>query len=861
MRVGVHLQALSPGEIGGLEIYVRALVEHLPELAPEITLVLVGTAENLPTFADQRAIEKVELTDQQFACLDRDAIARWNLDLWFCPLLTLEPHEPGLPSVVTIPDLQHETYPQFFSPEILAWRHLHYPRSLARADRVLTLSDHARGQILDRFGVDPERIVAIPLDGGPGLVPEQTSDSSYLAAVAERYELPNRFFCYPGNTWPHKNHAKLFDALALLRERQPDVELVLTGAHIESDKELDVGDLASAVHFLGHVPREDLAGIFALSTGLVFPSLFEGFGIPVVEAMRIGCPVAASSVTSLPEVGGDAILYFDPRDPAEIASRLEQLCLDPHLRDELVAAGRRQARRFAWRDTASRTLEVFQEAIENAGGSPFPVPTLPEISVVVPSYQQAEFLPRTLDSILTQGYPSLQIVVIDGGSTDGSVEILEGYRERYPEQLEFVSETDRGQAHAVNKGLARARGEIIGWLNSDDIYAPGALIAVGRELASNQECDVLYGRADYIDADDQHLGPYPVRPSFDWHALAHNCFLCQPAVFWRRRLTEEGFQLDEDLQTCMDYELWIRLGRDRQFHYFDRILAHSRIYAENKTLARRSEVFDEILRVVRRHYGWLPYSWALGQAAHRLSRRLSNRVSNRIELDPKPTWKTVVLATATLLRHNLPRPAHWAGIWREIRSASSPDHRASLNHREIQAPGSWRGLLLKAGGNGAGSGEVKVYEATTGRVIGRIAPALPGPSEAVIGLPRRNADRFHRLRLEEEIAGLEVSHFDLLPRLGRLRLPTRWSMPSSWRSAEISVSLGNVPVEGCGLVFYLDGRETARWSFSKAGSFRRWLSLPGQATDLRVECEVGSSPAVASADLEVELLEIQEGAA
>ncbi|MCP3959534.1 MAG: glycosyltransferase [bacterium] len=663
MRVGVHLQSLRPGEIGGLEDYVRNLLANLTEVDPEIELVLFCADYNVASFD---GYQTRLLSAAEFAGLDAGRLAAEGLDLWFCPLLVLEPAEPGLPAVATIPDLQHETYPELFTPEILKWRRHHYRHTVERAERVLTLSDFSRTQIVELLGAGPSRVRVTHLDS---TLPAEAASPE---AVAERYGLPERFFYTPGAAWPHKNHAVLFEALAKLRDRHDlKAPLVLTGAQVEGAVDLDAEcrrlGIEDIVQQLGYVPREDLPALYAGSWATVLPSLFEGFGIPVVEAMRAGSPAICSSATSLPEVGGEAAVYFDSHDPDELCERLRDYwTMTDGERESIVRAGHRQAEMFSWRRTAEQTLEAFEEAVNDRPAVTSPsaavaAAAVPLITVVTPSLNQASYIERTIDSVLGQGVPRLRHLVIDGGSNDGTVEILRRARQQYPERFDFVSESDRGQAHAVNKGFDRARGEIVGWLNSDDTYESGTFEAVAAAFSAHPEWDVLYGRGHYVGEDDRLLGVYPTRPEFDWQTLAHECFICQPTVFFRRRVLDElGFRLDDSLQMCMDYDFWIRLGKDLNIGFLDRVLASSRMYQDNKTISRRSEVYREIFRTVKLHYGRLPLSWALGRAHHVWDR--GDPFFNLRRL----TWVTWLIAGGLLLRHNWSSVRYWPGLCREV---------------------------------------------------------------------------------------------------------------------------------------------------------------------------------------------------
>ncbi len=228
----------------------------------------------------------------------------------------------------------------------------------------------------------------------------------------------------------------------------------------------------------------------------------------------------------------------------------------------------------------------------------------PEFSIVTPSFNQARFIREAIASVLSQEGVTVEHLVFDGGSTDGTVGILREYSDR----LRWVSEPDRGQAHAVNKGLRAARCEYIGWLNSDDLYVPGALRAVRDFFLANPEVDIVYGLADHVDLEGALLGPYPVE-GWNYERLKEICFICQPAVFFRRRAFERYGLLDESLRYCMDYEYWLRCGGVRPLVHLPQKLALSRLHADTKTLRERVQVHREILQMMKRKFGAIPPRW------------------------------------------------------------------------------------------------------------------------------------------------------------------------------------------------------------------------------------------------------------
>jgi glycosyltransferase involved in cell wall biosynthesis len=235
--------------------------------------------------------------------------------------------------------------------------------------------------------------------------------------------------------------------------------------------------------------------------------------------------------------------------------------------------------------------------------------TLPALCIVTPSFNQAQFIERTVRSVIDQPVDGMEYVVCDGGSSDGTTEVLR----RYDGRIRWVSERDGGQADAVNKGIALTTAPIIGWLNSDDIYYPGALAYVVDYFNRHRDVDVLYGDADHIDEDDHVLEPYYTE-DWDFQRLKDVCFICQPSVFFRRRVVDRFGGLDASLRYCMDYEYWLRVGAKTPFVRVPRTLAGSRLYASNKTLGSRVAVHAEINDMLKRTVGDVPTRWLYNYA-------------------------------------------------------------------------------------------------------------------------------------------------------------------------------------------------------------------------------------------------------
>jgi glycosyltransferase involved in cell wall biosynthesis len=213
------------------------------------------------------------------------------------------------------------------------------------------------------------------------------------------------------------------------------------------------------------------------------------------------------------------------------------------------------------------------------------VGSLPKISIVTPSYNQGQYIDETIKSVLAQDYPNIEYIVVDGASTDNTVEILKGYGKR----IRWISEKDNGQTEAIKKGFELSTGEFIAWLNSDDLYLPGAVSRVMDFFKNHPGAAMVYGKSYYIDEHGTRVGEYPTGP-VDTKRLPEFNFICQPSAFFTREAFVSAGALDEGLHYSMDYDLWLRMSKKYELDYIEDYLSLYRLHAESKTVAEHHQI-------------------------------------------------------------------------------------------------------------------------------------------------------------------------------------------------------------------------------------------------------------------------------
>jgi glycosyltransferase involved in cell wall biosynthesis len=381
----------------GIGRYVTNLARALvPLLAPDERLTVICDPAYPIALPPSNAVRTIPLAVSPFALRQQWAIPRVlrsfhvrrasspasnaqfpATGLYHSPYIAM-PYWPGIPSLLTVYDLIPVRYPAYSSPRARFLIHWMSRLALRAVRHVIAISEFTRRDFMSEFGLRPDQITAIPLAADPAFQPQPPE---VIAAVRARYNLPERFVLYLGSNKPHKNLMRLVAAW-----QRADGELQITNSRLviagawdtrypEAQKQARASATTDPVSsfqlpvWLGRVPEADLPALYSAATAFVFPSLYEGFGLPVLEAMACGTPVICSNTSSLPEVTGDfaagsgpsAALLVDPLDTAALADALRLVLTDDGLRAELRHRGLARAARFTWQQTAAKTLAIYRQ--------------------------------------------------------------------------------------------------------------------------------------------------------------------------------------------------------------------------------------------------------------------------------------------------------------------------------------------------------------------------------------------------------------------------------------------------------------------------------------------------------------------
>jgi glycosyltransferase involved in cell wall biosynthesis len=387
MRIGISCFGHKPGTAGGTQVYRRELISALASFDRSNQYILLKWEDDNIALDDLPS----NFTSVALSCSTKGFLSSrleqvavnyflWNrpnvlsrqadglaLDLIHFPTTVISPVIHAVPVVLTFFDMQQEFHPENFSLSERVRRHLTYRPSARKAGLIISPSSFTAETLVQRYKIPPSKIRRVPVGISDHYKPQ--TDPRVLGGIRQRYDLPEAFVFYPANTWRHKNHRRLLMALMLLHQ-QPNlrISLVCTGAASSGETVSQLGRSLgfpeSQLFDLGFIPLADMPAVYALARMMVFPSLFEGFGIPVLEAMACGCPVVCANTTALPEVGGEAVRLFDPLNVPAMAETIRQVWEDADLRAAMARQGLRRAEHYRWERIIPAVVEVYRETFQ-----------------------------------------------------------------------------------------------------------------------------------------------------------------------------------------------------------------------------------------------------------------------------------------------------------------------------------------------------------------------------------------------------------------------------------------------------------------------------------------------------------------
>ena len=370
-KVGINLLWLVPGKVGGSETYLTRLLNGLAERSSDLDYTIFALPRFSEVYPDLAKTFKTAIAPAtgQIKSFRVAGENSWLAAQCRIRKIDLVHHAGGTVPVIrtarpvlTIHDLQYLYYPEYFTRTKLNFLKLMVPRSAEAARLILVPSEFTRRTVIERLNLDPSIVIVVP----HGISPREPQASA--GDIRSKYDLTGPYFLFPAITYPHKNHLVLIEAFAKLVRSRPDALLVLTGAkgsmEVRLGAEIRKHGLEHNVRRLGYLPSEDLDALYLEALALAFPSRFEGFGAPVLEAMARSCPVIAADATALPEVVRDAGVLISPDNAEEWHLAMREMLDDEELRQRLAKAGLERARSFTWKNSADILEDAYRHALE-----------------------------------------------------------------------------------------------------------------------------------------------------------------------------------------------------------------------------------------------------------------------------------------------------------------------------------------------------------------------------------------------------------------------------------------------------------------------------------------------------------------
>jgi len=588
-----------------------------------------------------------------------------DIDVMIYPRIDFETFHNDVPFIVAIHDLQHRINPQF--PEVSAgnlweWREYFFRNATRNALAIFVDSEIGKEDVVNCYQTPPEKIVTLPFLP-PDYLDEEVSEA-LLDETRKTFNLPKKFLFYPAQFWPHKNHAKIVSALGRIkRENNLAIPVVFCGGQFAEHGEFDrVMYLAKELHvedqiqYLGYIDNKFLSPLYKLATGLVMPTFFGPTNIPILEAWKMGCPVMTSNIRGCRDQAKDAALLVDPSNEKEIADGMLKLFKDESVRKKLVKKGKQRLAEWTiegFRKTVQETVSRCLAEIQTNGKptcdllpigemvrlksellKPAPSPaaappafrihtkkSYPRISVITPSFNAEQYIEEAIESVLIQDYPNFEHIVVDGGSSDGTVGILK----RYP-HLRWMSKKDRGQPHAMNNGFRLSTGDIITYLNADDFYQPGTFFDAVEHLDKEKGIYFVAGECTVAKPDRSVYVP-AFLPKVTFFEMMHwwqAWFPINPsAYFYFREVQDTVGLLDEDDHYMQDYDFLLRVSLKYKIHAVEKIWGNFRWIETSKTYTRPESLTRK--SVAGKYSGELSYAERVKLFRNYLAHRLHSQ--------------------------------------------------------------------------------------------------------------------------------------------------------------------------------------------------------------------------------------------
>jgi glycosyltransferase involved in cell wall biosynthesis len=376
MRIAINTRFLLSSKMEGFGWFTYETVKRIVESHPEVDFIFFFDRDYDEKFIFGDNVQAVVLNPQArhpvlfriwFNISVSRALKKYKADLFFSPdgYLSLKT---SIPQVGVIHDLNFEHYPADIPSSARKYLKKFFPLFAKKANHIITVSEYSKHDIVSTYSILPDKITVAHNGGSDAFKPLDTDDKS---AIQNKYTAGEEYFVFVGALHPRKNLIRLFEAFSQFKsESKSKTKLLIVGEKLWKDDKIEKAYFDSTVkneiHFTGHLPLSDLTKAVGGAKCLVFPSYFEGFGIPLVEAMRAGCPISCGDRTSLPEVAGDAAIYFDPFSITDMKNSLIQMDSNANLRNELSRKGIERSKLFSWDDSAKIIWTVLQETYEKS---------------------------------------------------------------------------------------------------------------------------------------------------------------------------------------------------------------------------------------------------------------------------------------------------------------------------------------------------------------------------------------------------------------------------------------------------------------------------------------------------------------